>query len=80
MSLITYLFQHEIVRVFSDYVAETMTDLANLTVCRVVHVVTYPEPQPHPTWSYGRGAPAHGSQAPFHQRYAHYKMYGYAGK
>lgn len=48
-------------------------------VCRVAHVVTYPEPQPHPTWSYGRGAPAHGSQAPFHQRYSHYKMYGYAG-
>eukprot|EP00892_Ulva_mutabilis_P005762 jgi/Ulvmu1/3558/UM166_0012.1 len=47
---------------------------------KVAQVVTYREPQPHPTWAYGRGAPAHGAQAPFHQRYAHYKMYGYAGR
>lgn len=46
---------------------------------KVANVVTYKEPSAHPTWKYGRGAPAHGSQAPFHQRYSHYKYYGYAG-
>ena len=42
-------------------------------------MVTYKEPQPHATWPFGRGAPAFGSQAPFHQRYSHYKYHGYAG-
>jgi hypothetical protein len=42
-------------------------------------VVTYKEAQPHPTWTCGRGAPSFGSQAPFHQRYQHYKYHGFAG-
>lgn len=43
-------------------------------------VATYRQVAPSPFTLTENRSPNHGSQAPFHQRYAHYQHYGFAGK
>ena len=43
-------------------------------------VATYRQPAPSPYTCVEAPSPNYGSQAPFHQRYSHYKHYGFAGE
>eukprot|EP00197_Chlamydomonas_leiostraca_P007420 CAMPEP_0202874266 /NCGR_PEP_ID=MMETSP1391-20130828/25083_1 /ASSEMBLY_ACC=CAM_ASM_000867 /TAXON_ID=1034604 /ORGANISM="Chlamydomonas leiostraca, Strain SAG 11-49" /LENGTH=119 /DNA_ID=CAMNT_0049555671 /DNA_START=38 /DNA_END=397 /DNA_ORIENTATION=+ len=43
-------------------------------------IATYRQPSPSELTLAENPSPNHGSQSPFHQRYSHYRYYGFAGK